>query len=275
MNDRDAFPGGVPVGIVTGAANGMGRATTERLLASGWKIVAADRDVARLRWTDGLSGILPVEADVASREDNANLVRLSIETFGRLDAVVLNAGVSYALPVEQMEPEQLDTLLGVNLRGPFFGIQAALPALRQSPYPSVVVVSSTNGLGGDNSMSGYTASKFGVVGLVKALAREIAKDGVRINAVCPGATRTGMTIPLEEAQPDVYQRVANNVPLGRWAEPDEIAAVIEFLIMPGSSYVNGVALPVDGGASCGVGLHPPARSDDDLRSFVFHRDATA
>jgi NAD(P)-dependent dehydrogenase (short-subunit alcohol dehydrogenase family) len=252
----------------------MGRATTERLHKSGWKVVAADRDTARLSWADGRPGIFRIEADVSRKPDNDMLVQHASDTFGRLDAVVLNAGVSYAAPVEQMEPELIDTLLSVNLKGPLFGIQASLPLLRRSVYPSIVVVSSTNGLGGDNSMSGYTASKFAVVGLVKALAREIARDGVRINVVCPGATRTGMTTPLEEAQPEVYCAVAENVPLGRWAEPDEIASVIEFLLMPGSSYINGVALPVDGGASSGIGLFPPARSDEDLRSFVFHREST-
>lgn len=248
--------------IVTGAAGGMGRAIAELLASTGWQVVATDIDKERLdAWACQADGVVTIKTDVRSREENRRLVDFAAESFGRLDAAVFNAGVAVPTAFEELEPDVLDLHLGVNLKGPLYGIQAVLPLLKKADAPSIAVVASTSGLGGDNLMSAYCSSKFGVVGLVQALAREIAQYGIRINAVCPGAVLTPMSAEREEDLPALWSHVAKNVPLGRWGRPEEIAAVVEFIISPGAAYIHGAALPVDGGGMTGIGLNPPALLD--------------
>lgn len=256
--------------IVTGAASGIGRATAERLLAHGWSIVAADRDLETLEaWTRDQDRVVAMAADVSRPSDNEALVAAAVDTFGGLTASVLNAGIATAGATESLPLADFERTIDVNLLGTLHGIRAAIPALRQSPGASIVVTASVNGLGGDQSMSAYSASKFGVIGLVRSVCREIGFEGIRINAVCPGITWSGMTDKSMAAAPHMADTLAAQVPLGRWAESDEVASVIEFLLSPAASYVHGVALPVDGGASTGTGIKPPARSKADLRTFDF------
>ena len=258
------------VAIVTGAADGIGRATAERLSAHGWSVIAADINEDRLKeWSDGVADVVATRADVSLAEDNERLVALAVSEFGGLDASVLNAGVAWAGSIESAPLEQFEKIISVNMLGVVHGVRAALPELRKASDPSIVVTSSMSGLGGDQSMSYYSSSKFGAIGLVKSIAREIGFEGIRINAVCPGAVRTGMTRAVEESKPELAQAVANTTPLGRWAEPDEIAAAIEFLASPAASYITGVALPVDGGGDSGNGLVPPARQTSDLLTWQY------
>jgi NAD(P)-dependent dehydrogenase (short-subunit alcohol dehydrogenase family) len=258
------------VAIVTGAADGIGRATAERLSARGWSVVAADINEELLReWADGVADVVATAADVSRAEDNERLVELAVSEFGGLDTAVLNAGVAWAGSIETAPVDQFEKIISVNMLGVVHGVRAALPELRKASDPSIVVTSSMNGLGGDQSMSYYSSTKFGAIGLVKSIAREIGWEGIRINAVCPGAVRTGMTRAVEESMPEVAKATAQATPLGRWAEPDEIAAAIEFLASPAASYITGVALPVDGGGSTGIGTQPPARRASDLLSWQY------
>lgn len=246
--------------IVTGAAQGVGRATAERLAASGWRVVAVDIDKERLAWAEEVAAVTPCVADVATEEGNAAAVDAAVEAAGRLDAVVLNAAVSLSGPIDQLDLADFDKMIAVNLRGPVLGIRAALPALRRAGGGAIAITSSGHGLGGDPGFWAYAATKHGVVGLVRSLARELGHEGIRINAVCPSAIRgTGMSGPLEHVAPEMFAAIAEAIPLRRWCTADEVAAVLEFLISPASSYVNGVALPVDGGALAGSGLLPPAK----------------
>jgi NAD(P)-dependent dehydrogenase (short-subunit alcohol dehydrogenase family) len=254
------------VAVVTGAASGIGRATVERLSGHGWSIVAADIDGNDLgAWVRHAANVVAITADVSRPEDNEKLVATAVAEFGRLDTAILNAGVSASASVEVAPLEMFENAIAVNLMGVVHGVRAALPSLRNAHQPTIVVTASVNGLGGDNSMSAYCASKFGAVGLVKALARELGFEGIRINAVCPGPTRTGMIARLEADIPEVIEAVTAGIPLGRWAEPDEIASAIEFLASPDSSFISGVALPVDGAAGTGTGVQAPARGREDLR----------
>jgi NAD(P)-dependent dehydrogenase (short-subunit alcohol dehydrogenase family) len=247
--------------LVTGAAGGIGRAACERLARNGWRVLAVDRDADKLAWTEA-AGIASVVADVTSEADNRRMVDAAQARFGRLDAAVLNAGITGGGGIEEMPFEAFQNVISVNLFGAVLGIRAALPALRRQGGGAIVLTSSTMGLAGDAGNWAYGASKHALIGLVRSLAREIGWQGIRINALCPGPTQdTGMTGPIKEIAPAHHDLLKRAVPLQRWADPDEMAAVIEFLISPAASYVNGHALVADGGAMVGTGLLAPASGE--------------
>lgn len=251
------------VAIVTGAAQGVGRATSELLAKKGWKVVAADRDEELLGWTDGSDVIAPCVADISTEEGNQAMVDMAVERFGGLGAVILNAGISLSGPIDTLDMESFDALVAVNLRGPVLGIRAALPALRAGGGGAIAVTASGYALGGDAGFWAYSATKHGLIGVVKSLARELAVENIRINAACPSAIRgTGLSGPIEVTAPEVHKTIAKAIPMQRWCEPEEVAAVLEFLIGDASSFVNGTAVPVDGGALSGVGLLGPNTSTE-------------
>ena len=245
--------------VVTGAASGIGRATVERVVAAGGAAVAMDLDGDRLDWTEGNDRVVPLAGDVTSEEANQAAVALAEERFGGLDALVLNAGLPAAGGMEDLPLEQFDRVVDVNLKGPLLGIRAGAPALRRRGGGAVVITASVSGLGGDPGMYAYNAAKGGVVNLTRSAAIELARDRIRVNAVCPGPIRTHMTEPLLGADPGWADGLRAHIPLGRWGEADEVAAVIEFLASPAASFVTGTVIPVDGGVRAGSGqFRPPA-----------------
>ncbi len=245
--------------LVTGAAGGIGRAACERFARNGWNVLAVDRDVEKLRWADAAEHVATFGADVSSEEDNRRMIEAVEERFGGLHAVILNAGITGGGSIDEFAFEDFRNVISVNLFGAVLGIKAALPALRRQAGGAIAVTSSTMGVAGDAGNWAYCASKHALIGLVRSLSREIAWEGIRINALCPGPTQeTGMTAPIRDVAPAHYEMLARSVPLQRWAEPDEMAAVLEFLVSPASSYVNGHAMVADGGAVVGTGLMPPA-----------------
>ena len=243
--------------VITGAASGIGRATAERLLLAGAHVVAADLAEEALGWTEGLDRIQSLAGDVTSEAFNLSLVELAREFAGGLDVLVLNAGLPVVGGLENVSLEEFDRGLDVNLKAVVLGLRAALPSLRDAESPSVVVTASISGLAGDPGLWVYNAAKAGVLNFVRSAALELASDGIRINAVCPGPIHTGMTEGIRQ-MPEIHSAIESHIPLGRWGEPGEVAAVIEFLASPEASFVTGAMLPVDGGVMANTGqFNPP------------------
>jgi len=253
------------VAIVTGGARGIGRGIAAELAAAGCDVVigdlidrpeigsAAKEAVARIE-SHGRRG-LAVACDVTRESDCQSLVRSAIETFGGLHVVVCNAGVMVASPAAETTLTEWEHVLRVNTTGTFLVCQAALPHLRAQGEGSIVNIASLAGLRAGGGRASYTSSKFAAVGFTQSLAAEVAKDGVRVNCVCPAAVRSEMTLGEladvvgldDRAQADaMWTKVAGQrLPLGRSVEPEDIGQAVVFLCR--ADMVVGVALPVTGG----------------------------
>lgn len=243
---------------VTGAASGIGRATVEELVAEGAAVVASDLESADMGWTAGRDRIMAIAGDATSEADNDAAAAAAIERFGQLDGVLLNAGMPKSGPLTELPMAEFDAVMNLNVRGVVLGLRAAARVMR--PGGSVVAIASTSGIGADANMWPYNTSKGAVINLVRGTAIDLGARGIRVNAVCPGPTETGMTAGLQAA-PALYEGLRRRIPLGRWGTAAEQAAVVSFLLSDKASFVNGAIVPVDGGVTANTSqFDPPERS---------------
>ncbi len=244
--------------VVTGGASGIGRAAVERLVADGASVVAVDLSEEALAWTTAVDRVVAVAGDVTSETTNEAMVAAAEEHFGALHGVFLNAGIPGFGLIDRLNIAVFDRVMDVNVRAVALGMQAALPALRKVSGGAIVVTGSTSGLAADPGGWTYNASKAAVINMAKSIALDLAHEGIRVNAVCPGPTKTGMTAGMQ-ARPDVDDTMRRVVPMNRWGEASELAAAVAFLLSPDASFITGVALPVDGGVMATTGQFPNYR----------------
>ena len=238
------------VAIVTGAGSGIGRAIAATLAVNGAAVACADIDLeAAQESADLLDGdaSLAVQVDVADPASVKEMMRTVYEEFGKLTILVNNAGIVRFSQIEECPDEEWDQVLRVDLYGVFYCMREAYPYLVKSGGGRIVNMSSSSGKSG-SSFGGphYTAAKAGILGLTKYAARRWAKDNILVNAICPGLTDTPMARHPEAPQ-GAFESIVDKVPLGRVAEPEDIAGGVLFLVSEESSYVTGFTLDINGG----------------------------
>jgi NAD(P)-dependent dehydrogenase (short-subunit alcohol dehydrogenase family) len=246
------------VALITGAGNGIGRATALAFSKSGAKVVVVDRDTAGGEATVGIlrqqgGEARFVAADVTKSSDVAAYVKAALDAFGRIDCFHNNAGIEGAWKhTAEYDEAMFDQVIAVNVKGVFLGLRHVLPVMLQQKAGAIVNTASVAGLVATPGMPAYVASKHAVIGLTKTAAGEVARSGVRVNAVCPGPVDTRMIHSLEQqlnpADPgSVSRRYQAAIPLGRYVVPDEIASTVLFLCSDLASAITGAQYVVDGG----------------------------
>jgi len=245
------------VALVTGAARGIGLATAERFLAEGWRVALLDIEGELLR--DAVAGLKQPNDAMALHCDvsDADAVTAAIEAvgkrFGRLDALINNAGVATFAPLLETTNEDWNRILAVNLTGPFLCTKAAVPLMRANGGGAIINITSISAVRASTLRSAYGTSKAGLAHLTKQLAVELASAGIRVNAVAPGPVETAMAKAVHTAE--IRADYHDAIPLNRYGLEAELAEAIFFLSCDRSSYITGQMLAVDGGFdAAGIGL---------------------
>jgi NAD(P)-dependent dehydrogenase (short-subunit alcohol dehydrogenase family) len=246
--------------LITGAAGGVGAATAELFCRQGASVAIADLDqdgvgqVAAELQAEGFTAE-PLQLDISDDDAVATGVKRAAKALGGLDVLVANAGIFTYAPLDEITPSEFRRTLEVNLVGTFLCIRHAVPELSRAGGGAIVCVASQAGIEGAPGAAAYCASKFGVVGLVESLARELTGEGIRVTAVAPSPVRTSMMTDYYETQAklggvsaqEIEQKTLDEYPIGRLAEPGEVASAIAFLASEAASYISGAVLPVIGG----------------------------
>ena len=234
--------------LVTGASTGIGLESIRRIQAEGGRVYAGQR-----KSTEGdLGAAVRVNLDVTSEADWEKAIAIVLEREGRLDVLINNAGIRESGSIEETTLAQWHRLIDVNLTSCFLGCRAAVPAIRRAGGGAIVNVGSITGIRGTENMVAYSASKSGIVSMTSSLALDLAKDNIRVNAICPAAIRTRMVTSWfsgTENPQAAEAAVLRKHPIGRIGRPEEVASVIAFLASEDASFMTGLAIPVDGGRS--------------------------
>ncbi len=250
-----------PVALVTGAGSGIGRAAAIRLANSGARVLCTDLDPAAaqqaaqaIRARSGTTESLPL--DVTAEDQWQAAIRHAVAQWGRLDVLAACAGVSRARPIEGTTLQEWRAVLGVNLDGAFLGVKHAIAAMRSSGGGSIVIVGSASGIKAANGASAYATSKAALRMFARVAALECAADKIRVNLVHPGAVRTPMwqgmpffreLVEKSGGEEAAWKEIARGAPLGRVAEPEEIAEAIAYLASDAAGFVTGAEIVADGG----------------------------
>jgi 3-oxoacyl-[acyl-carrier protein] reductase len=239
------------VALVTGAGSGIGKASAERFAAEGARVVVVDvkgaeATAATIEAAGGEA--LALATDVADEAAVAAMAEAALERFGRVDVLMNNAGVLDEFePAAETSTETWNRTLGVNVFGQFFTSRALLPQMVERGDGAIINVASTAGLNGGNGGAAYTTSKHAVIGFTRQLCFDYARKGIRCNVICPGAVETGMTKEIFASPDAAVMEAVESAPIGRWAQPEELANAALFLASDEASFVNGAVYVVDGG----------------------------
>jgi len=238
------------VAVVTGSSRGIGRAIALLLARQGAKVVvnsskspeSAEAVAQEIRAAGGEA--IVVVADVSKQEEAERLIKAAVDAYGRLDILVNNAGTTRDQLLLRMTEEEWDAVMDLNLKGTFFCTKAAMRPMLRARGGRIINITSVAGLAGNAGQANYAASKAGIVGFTKSVAREVASRNITCNAVAPGYVPTALTNVLPD---DLKQKAQEAIPLGRFGTPEEVAAAVVFLASDEASYITGQCLSVDGG----------------------------
>jgi 3-oxoacyl-[acyl-carrier protein] reductase len=238
------------IAIVTGGSRGIGRGIALELAKRGATVVinynasadAANEIVEQIKAGGGQA--MAFQADVSTEDGANNLIKSANDTYGKLDILVNNAGTTRDNLIMLMKPDDFDTVIQTNLRSTWLCSKAAVRGMMRKRYGRIINITSISGIAGNAGQTNYSASKAGIIGLTKALAREVASRGITVNAVAPGFVLTDLT---KDLPPDITSKLNENIPLGRWGEIQDVANATGFLASDEASYITGHVLVVDGG----------------------------
>jgi 3-oxoacyl-[acyl-carrier protein] reductase len=238
------------VAVITGGSRGIGRAAALELASQGARVLvnyqhragAADAVVEQIAAAGGEA--VAFQADVSDEGQARATIEAALERWGRLDVLVNNAGVTDDAPMARLRPEQWARVIAIDLTSVFLCCRSALPAMQRQRYGRIVNIGSLAGLAGNVGQTNYAAAKAGLIGFTRALAREVAGDGITANVVAPGYIDTDL---VDTVSPALKQWALSVIAVGRFGTADEVAAAIGFLASPRSSYITGHVLTVDGG----------------------------
>ena len=241
--------------LVTGGSFGIGRATAIAFASRGAKVVIADwiedKDQETLKMIKAIGGeAMFIKCDVSNSNDVRLMIEKTISSFGRLDYAFNNAGIEgHTATTHECTEENWDKTIGVNLKGIWLCMKMEIPYMLKAGAGAIVNCASVAGLNGFTGLPAYVATKHGVVGLTKTAALEYAKQGIRVNAVCPGVIHTAMIDRITGKDKEVEKQFTSMEPVGRMGNPAEVAEVVVWLCSDAASFVTGIAMPVDGGFS--------------------------